>query len=88
MQIVIEISDTLKNIADNEDTKTFSHIIWQALLMDAIKNGQPLPKGHGILVDMSEVIVKLMQYYDRDKTIGQCLDEVHTVIETDGGDAE
>ena len=37
---------------------------------------------------MSEVLVKLMQYYDSDKTIGQCLDELDTVIEADGGDAE
>lgn len=53
-----------------------------------IIDGTPLPKGHGRLVDMSEVIVKLMQYYDREKTIGQCLDEVHTVIEADGGSEE
>lgn len=48
-----------------------------------IRFGTPLPKGHGMLVDMSEVLVKLMQYYDGDKTIGQCLDEVHTVIDAD-----
>lgn len=52
----------------------------------AIKNGTPLPKGHGRLVDFSEVLIKLMQYYDGDKTIGQCLDEVNTIIEADGGE--
>ena len=52
MQIVIEISDTLKRIADNEDAKTFSHMVWQAIVMDAIKNGQPLPEGHGRLGDL------------------------------------
>jgi hypothetical protein len=32
---------------------------------------------------MSEVLIKLMQFYDGDKTIGQCLDEVNTIIEAD-----
>lgn len=61
MQLVIEISDTLKNIADNEDAKTFSHIVWQALLMDAIKNGQPLPAGHGRLIDADDMIADLQK---------------------------
>lgn len=42
MQLVIDISETLKGIADDEDGKTFSHIMWQAILMDSIKNGTPL----------------------------------------------
>jgi hypothetical protein len=55
------------------------------VLIKAIGNGTPLPKGHGRLVDMSEVLIKLMQFYDGDKTIGQCLDEVNTIIEADKG---
>ena len=43
MQIVIEISDTLKNIVDTGDAKTFSHLMWRAIVMDAIKNGTPSP---------------------------------------------
>lgn len=58
---------------------------YEYVLAEAIAKGVILPKGHGRLVDMSEVLIKLMQYYDGDKTIGQCLDEVHTVIEADGG---
>ena len=91
MQIVIEISDTLKNIADNEDVKTFSHIIWQALLMDAIKNGEPLPKGHGRLIDADE----LKQVYENTEDSQICkwstygviseIDDAPTVIEADGG---
>ena len=55
MQIVIEISETLKKIADEGDIKTFSHFMWLAIVMDAIKNGTPLPKGHGDLIDRDEV---------------------------------
>ncbi len=53
-----------------------------------IANGIPLPEKHGRLVDMSEVLIKLMQFYDGNKSIGQCLDEVSTIIEADGGDVE
>lgn len=42
MKLVIEISDVLKQIADESDIKTFSHFIWQVILMDAIKHGTPL----------------------------------------------
>ena len=43
MKLIVEISETLKDIADKEDAKTFSHMMWQAILMDAIKNGIPHP---------------------------------------------
>ena len=42
MKLVIDISETLKDIADKEDAKTFSHMMWQAILMDAVRNGTPL----------------------------------------------
>lgn len=57
MQLVIDISETLKEIADEEDIKTFSHFMWQAILIDAIKNGTPLPKGHGRIIDESKIEV-------------------------------
>ena len=75
MQLVIELDEKLYTT-----TKSLPDFMC-GTLQTAIKNGVPLTKGHGRLVDMSEVIVKLMQYYDGDKTIGQCLDEVHTVID-------
>ena len=52
-------------------------------LAECVRRGIPLPKGRGRLVDMSEVLIKLMQFYDGDKSIGQCLDEVNTIIEAD-----
>ena len=82
MKLVIDIpKEEYDEILSSEDCGLHT-------LTRAVANGTPLPKGHGRLVDMSEVIVKLLQYYDREKTIGQCLDEVHTVIEADGGDGE
>ena len=54
-------------------------------LLDIVKNGTPLPEGHGRLVDMSEVLIKLMQYYDGDKTLGQCIDDTPTILEASEG---
>lgn len=55
MQIVIEISDTLKKILDSHDIITASHPMWVAIMMDAIANGTPLPKGHGRLIDVDKL---------------------------------
>ena len=79
MKIVIEVPEDMYN--NGQLDKFFG--CSSKKLDEVICTGTPLPKGHGRLVDMSEVIVKLMQYYDREKTIGQCLDEVPTVIEAD-----
>lgn len=98
MQIVIDISETLKKIADEEDIKTFSHFMWSMIVMDAIKNGTPLPKGHGRLIDADEL-------YKQDKEEWLCpnnapfistdyahvfaeIDNAPTIIEADGGDSE
>ena len=42
-----------------------------------------LPKGHGDLVDINEVIKSLFDYFHGKKTIGQCIDGVYTIIESD-----
>lgn len=82
MQIVIDIPKEYYNA-----TKAIPNIQCDADML-IIKNGTPLPKGHGRLVDMSEVLIKLMQFYDGDKSIGQCLDEVNTIIEADRSESE
>jgi hypothetical protein len=51
MEIVIDIPETLKKIADEKDIKTFSHYMWSIIVMDAIKNGTLLPEQHGRLID-------------------------------------
>ena len=49
----------------------------------AIKNGKTLQKGHGDLVDRNEVIKSLFNYHNGKKTIGQCIDDVQTIISAD-----
>ena len=90
MQIVIDIPEEkyqgIVNMAEEIlDASTFCS---PRYLYKAVLNGTPLPKGHGRLVDFSEVLIKLMQFYDGDKTIGQCLDEVNTIIEADKAESE
>jgi hypothetical protein len=83
MEIVIDINEHLY-----KTIKTLGLVVEDGdavAVSEAIRNGTPLPKRHGRLVDMSEVLIKLMQFYDGDKTIGQCLDEVNTIIEADKG---
>lgn len=58
------------------------------MLRNAIKNGTPLPKGHGDLIDRSEVIKSLFDYHNGKKTIGQCIDDVQTIIEAEGSESE
>jgi hypothetical protein len=81
MEIVIDINEHLY-----KTIKTLGLVVEDGdavAVSEGIRNGTPLPKPHGRLVDMSEVLIKLMQFYDGDKTIGQCLDEVNTIIEAD-----
>lgn len=49
MKLIIEVSEVLKQIVDEDDVKTFSHPMWLAICMDAIANGQPLPEDCEIL---------------------------------------
>lgn len=57
MQIVIDISDELKNKIDACDDDSYSSIIrwYDTTLYDAIRNGTSLPKGHGDLIDREEL---------------------------------
>ena len=58
MQLVINISKTIKRLADEDDIKSLNHIIWLGLMIEAIREGTPLPKGHGRLIDADEINLK------------------------------
>ena len=69
MQIVIDISEGEYQTYINHTEAILDSsipLVHQDLLK-AVINGTPLPKGHGRLVDFSEVLIKLMQFYDGDK---------------------
>lgn len=52
MQIVIDIPDRIYKIVQNRTL----NIMDAEILETAVKNGIPLPKGHGRLIDADEII--------------------------------
>lgn len=59
MKLVIDIPDAIKEMAD-EDDKKIIHLMWMLILVDAIKNGVVLPKGHGRLIDADAVLKEII----------------------------
>lgn len=52
MQIVINISKKIKAVIDKNGTNEIvTETLWQA-----VKNGTPLPKGHGRLLDEKDIL--------------------------------
>lgn len=85
MQVIIEVDeDTIKS------AKRDGLILaprYRDDLTQAIRNSIVLPKGHGRLIDANSAYKK---FYNRSmaKVGKEILDEVSTIIEADGGDAE
>lgn len=79
MKLIIDIPEEAYNLL-----KT-SGVDWLGAehILDAVSKGTPLPEGHGDLIDRSEVIKNLFDYHNGKKTIGQCIDDVPTIIEAD-----
>lgn len=82
MQIVIDIPEDDYILATKED---FSAIYNGNHIAKAIKNGTPLPKGHGRLVDESKISLAGIQFkteLDHAKMCG-VLNSTPTVLEAD-----
>lgn len=71
MKLVIDISEEDYEYIKNSNDMNFN----------AIKNGTPLPKGHGRLIDADELLEEINQfdYYDNVR-------EAPTIIEADKGE--
>ena len=53
-------------------------------LYEELKNGTPLPKGHGRLIDAEVFTNNVIKYsHQSTKTIGQALADAPTIIEAD-----
>ena len=87
MQIVIDIPEYVYEHAKaySEDTKD------NAIAMDAIKCGTPLPKGHGRLIDVNDLLDRIgLEDNDsnREENVGEIItledfDFTPTIIESD-----
>lgn len=81
MKLVIDIPDAIKEMADEGDNKLI-HLMWMLILIDAIKNGIILPKGHGRLIDESKIDWLIAQD-ERWTTENRIKNTSKTVIEAD-----
>lgn len=78
MQIIIDIDEEDYDDIMNGETKA-SALNWS--IFNSIRNGVPLPKGHGDLIDRNELKKVINQF--------ECYDQVldaPTIIEADKGE--
>lgn len=75
---MINIPDAIKEMAD-EDDKKLIHLMWMIILVDAIKNGVVLPKGHGRLIDADAFIKTMEDASKRQKYKKLLIDDLLTV---------
>lgn len=85
MQIVIDIPEELykEYVSVNLGKGNGKTIVYN--LLKAIKNGTPLPKGHGRIADIDKVLeeMRATRTYD----IPFALERAKPIIEADGGEA-
>ena len=87
MQIVIDIDDKYKDMISDINPRKGS--ILNDIILDAAKNGTPLPKGHGRLIDESDLMPD-SDYEDGTfyaVSIGQ-IKRASTIIEADRAESE
>lgn len=85
MQIMINIPDAIKEMADEGDKKLI-HLMWMIILVDAIKNGIVLPKGHGRLKDVDWIDDNCPDYRTEDGAWcykWEDIDNAPTIIEAE-----
>lgn len=84
MQILINISEETYNLC--KDKELISDKEYKTELWEAVANGTPLPKGHGDLVDIDELIkyMKDTRTYD----IPFALAHIKPIIEVDRSEEE
>ena len=89
MKLIIDIPEELKNKIDTANEDNYKFYLWwfETTLYCAIKNGTPLPKGHGRLIDIKQIVTKDECIWNSD---GSCttittydIDSTPTIIEAD-----
>lgn len=88
MELVINIPEELKNKIDNANEDNYRTYIWwfETTLYCAIKNGTPLPKGHGRLGDLDALRDEVSSWgindYEPEDFIEE-IDRADAIIEAD-----
>ena len=82
MQIVIEITDEMYQAV--KDGMWCGNELWY----NALKNGIPIPKGHGRLIDGDELEKFVIEKYSEGEQLAIGISDAPTVIEADTEDSE
>lgn len=90
MRVVVDIPNWLYNAIMTHREPQYSQS-----LGDAVRDGTPLPKGHGRIIDESQI--SSVEYHEEIENIGTLFEIVHmiidstdapTIIEADTGETE
>ena len=79
MKIVIDIHEEVKETFDKADDINFCFYDYNSVIGKAIRNGTPLPKGHGRLIDADAFIEKLKNVSKMQKYKEVLIDDYLTV---------
>lgn len=86
MQIVISISDSLYDRLIDMDIDSDTCSFNESALVESIKNGTPLPKGHGRLGDLDALRKEISSWGMNDYEPSDFIDEIDiadVIIEAD-----
>ena len=93
MKIVIDIPEKVKQTFDDAKDEDLygNYYDYNSLIGKAIKNGIPLPNGHGRLIDVNDLLDDINledNDYNRDVNTGEIItleniDRIPTIIEAD-----
>jgi hypothetical protein len=83
IELVIKIDEEQYNMILLSDKTAISEFVSKEAMMYAIKNGIPLPKGHGRLIDGDAIDTRYS-----DPEVVEILDDVPTIIGADKEDKD
>ena len=92
MQLIIDIPEEEYKWIKKSDKTVFADVASKECMLNAIKNGTPLPKGHGELKDINAIKQKLMIWDYKVNAIPnyawKCIEDAPIIIEADKEDSD
>lgn len=90
IELVIKISEEQYSLIMQSHRRGVERYISKEAMMHAIKNGTPLPKGHGRLIDASNLLTVTDYDSENEKTyvLYDEIDNALTIIEADKAESE
>ena len=87
IELVIKLKEAEYDRIVKSNKTIFADATSKEAMMYAIKNGIPLPKGHGCLIDADSYHTDIKNHYFDDATVIRCteigLNNAPTIIEAD-----